>query len=196
MKTVDDRLASTINAMSPDLSAFHAAGGKLIQYHGLADPVVPPREWIDYYERVQAAEDVATPPRADASANFYRLFLAPGLYHCQGGPGPNVLDVQGALEKWVEQGVAPETITATKYRDDKPAEGVMMSRPLCPYPKRARYDGAGDPGTRRASLASKQHVIQNRCPPPPIFADLRDVGLPRGRRSDGLENVWVWERQT
>ena len=145
MKTVDDRLASTINAMNPDLSAFHAAGGRLIQYHGLADPVVPPRESIDYYERVQAAEDGAKPPRPDASADFYRLFLAPGLYHCQGGPGPNELDVQGALEKWVEQGIAPETITATKYRDDKSAEGVMMSRPLCPYPKRAHYNGAGDP---------------------------------------------------
>jgi len=145
MKTVDDRLASTINAMSPDLSAFHAAGGKLIQYHGLADPVVPPRESIDYYERVQAAEDPGKPPRADASADFYRLFLAPGLYHCQGGPGPNVLDVQGALEKWVEEGMAPETIAATKHQDDKPAAGVSMSRPLCPYPKRAHYNGAGDP---------------------------------------------------
>jgi feruloyl esterase len=145
MKTVDDRLAATINAMSPDLSAFRAAGGKLIQYHGLADPVVPPRESIDYYERVQAAADPARPPRADASAGFYRLFLAPGLYHCQGGPGPNVLDLQGALERWVEQGVAPETIAATKYKDDKPAEGVAMRRLLCMYPKRAHYNGSGDP---------------------------------------------------
>ena len=100
---------------------------------------------IDYYERVQAAEDPGKPPRADASADFYRLFLAPGLYHCQGGPGPNVLDVQGALEKWVEEGMAPETIAATKHQDDKPAAGVSMSRPLCPYPKRAHYNGAGDP---------------------------------------------------
>ena len=145
MKTVDDRLAPTINAMSPDLSAFRAAGGKLIQYHGLADPVVPPRESSDYYERVQASEDQGKPPRADASADFYRLFLAPGLYHCQGGPGPNVLDVQASLEEWVEQGVAPDTIAATKYRDDKPADGVSMSRALCPYPKRAHYNGGGDP---------------------------------------------------
>jgi feruloyl esterase len=145
MRTVDDRLAATINAMSPDLSAFRAAGGKLIQYHGLADPVVPPRDSIDYYERVQAREDAGAPPRADASADFYRLFLAPGLYHCQGGPGPNVLDAEGTLERWVEQGVAPETIAAVKYRDDKPAEGAAMGRPLCPYPKRAHYNGAGDP---------------------------------------------------
>ncbi len=162
MKTVDDRLASTINAMSPDLSAFRASGGKLIQYHGLADPVVPPRESIDYYERVQATEDAAKPPRVDASADFYRLFLAPGLYHCQGGPGPNLLDLQGALEKWVEQGVAPETIAATKYRDDKPAEGAMMSRPLCPYPKRAHYNGAGDP----AAASSFSCVEAARYPNP------------------------------
>ncbi len=170
MKTVDDRLASTINAMNPDLSAFRAAGGKLIQYHGLADPVAPPRDSIDYYERVQAAEEGAKLPRADASGDFYRLFLAPGLYHCQGGPGPNVLDVQGALEKWVEQGVAPDTITATKYRDDNPTEGVMMSRPLCPYPKRAHYNGAGDP----AEASSFSCVEAARYPNPlPAAAYLR-----------------------
>jgi feruloyl esterase len=162
MKAVDNRLAPTINAMSPDLSAFRAAGGKLIQYHGLADPVVPPRESIDYYERVQAAEDGDKPPRADASADFYRLFLAPGLYHCQGGPGPDVLDVQGALERWVEQGVAPDTIAATKYRDDKPSEGVAMSRALCPYPKRAHYDGVGDP----SEASSFSCVRATRFPSP------------------------------
>ena len=170
MKTVDDRLASTINAMSPNLSAFHAAGGKLIQYHGLADPVVPPRDSIDYYERVQAAEDNGKPPRADASADFYRLFLAPGLYHCQGGPGPNVLDVQRALEQWVEQGTAPATIAATKYSDDKPAAGVSMSRALCPYPKRAHYDGVGDP----AEASSFSCVEAARYPKPlPAEAYLR-----------------------
>jgi feruloyl esterase len=170
MTTVDDRLAATINAVSPDLSAFRAAGGKLIHYHGLADPVVPPRESIDYYERVQATEDAGRPPRADASADFYRLFLAPGLYHCQGGPGPNVLDGQGALERWVEQGVAPETIAAVKYRDDKPAQGVVMSRALCPYPKRAHYLGAGNP-----SEASSFSCVEGaRYPnPTPAAAYLR-----------------------
>jgi feruloyl esterase len=157
---VNDRLAPTINAMSPDLSAFRAAGGKLIQYHGLADPVVPPRESIDYYERVQATEDAGKPPREDA--DFYRLFLAPGLYHCQGGPGPNVLDVQGALERWVEQGIAPDTIAATKYHDDKLSEGVEMRRALCRYPKRADYDGASDP----ADASSFSCVEATRYPSP------------------------------
>ena len=124
MKTVDDRLAADINAMDPDLSAFRAAGGKLIQFHGLADPVVPPRESIDYYERVQARAAKSASPGADETADFYRLFLAPGLQHCQGGPGPNVLDTQSALEKWVEDKTPPSTINATKFRDDKPANGV------------------------------------------------------------------------
>jgi feruloyl esterase len=56
-----------------------------------------------------------------------------------------VLDVQGALERWVERGAAPDTITPTKYRDDKPREGVAKSRALCPHPKRAHCNGAGDP---------------------------------------------------
>lgn len=145
MKTVDDRLATDINAMDPDLSAFRAAGGKLIQFHGLADPVVPPRESIDYYERVQARAPKSASPGPDETADFYRLFLAPGLQHCQGGPGPNVLDTQSALEKWVEDKTPPSTINATKFRDDKPANGVQISRPLCPYPQQARYKGAGDP---------------------------------------------------
>jgi feruloyl esterase len=166
MKSVDDRLAATINAMSPDLSAFKQAGGKLIQYHGLADPVVPPRDSIDYYERVQAAEDPGKPARADASGDFYRLFLAPGLYHCQGGPGPNVLDVQSALEAWVEQGVAPETIAAIKYRDDKVAEGALMSRPLCRYPKRAHYDGAGNPASASSFSCVEADRYLSPLPPP------------------------------
>lgn len=66
------------------------------------------------------------------------------LCHCEGGLGPSVLDVEGALEKWLEHGLAPETIAATKYSDDKRAEAVTMSRPLCPYPKRAHDNGAGD----------------------------------------------------
>jgi feruloyl esterase len=145
MKAADDRLAPVINAMSPDLEGLRSAGGKLIQYHGLADPVAPPRDSIDYYERVQAKLAGERTPAANESADFYRLFLAPGLQHCEGGPGPNVLEVQSALENWVERGVAPETIVATKFRDDKPAEGVEMTRNLCPYPQRPHYNGVGDP---------------------------------------------------
>ncbi|HYX53771.1 MAG TPA: tannase/feruloyl esterase family alpha/beta hydrolase, partial [Candidatus Limnocylindrales bacterium] len=84
-----------------------------------------------------------------------RLFMAPGMQHCGGGPGPNNFgqagrpsdpqhDVHEALEQWVEKGTAPEKLIATKYIDDDRARGVQMTRPLCPFPQRARYKGKGD----------------------------------------------------
>jgi feruloyl esterase len=145
MKAVDDRLAANINAMNSDLTAFRAADGKMIHYHGLSDPVVPPRDSIDYFEDVQRNLVKSSAAPADASANFYRLFLAPGMEHCRGGDGPNVLDAQRALEEWVEQVKSPDTIAATKFVNDKPADGIALSRPLCPYPQEARYTGRGDP---------------------------------------------------
>ncbi|MDB5633538.1 MAG: hypothetical protein JWR49_2393 [Tardiphaga sp.] len=154
MKAVDDRLAPAINAMSPDLSKFVAAGGKLIQYHGLADPVVPPRDSIDYFERVQAFEAKSKEAAADVSADHYRLFLVPGTEHCKGGEGANVFDAQQALEDWVENGKAPAAIVATKFVNDKREDGIAFSRPLCPYPSQARFSGTGDPNDA-ASFACK-----------------------------------------
>src|SRR2546430_14569944 len=73
-------------------------------------------------------------------SGFYRLFMAPGLAHCSGGPGPNAFDMQAALEQWVERGIAPDTIVATHS-----INGVIdRSRPLCPYPAVAVYKGKGD----------------------------------------------------
>ena len=68
-----------------------------------------------------------------------RLFLAPGMGHCGGGEGPNVFDKVGALERWVEQGKAPDTLIASHSTDGK----VDRTRPLCPYPQVARYKGTG-----------------------------------------------------
>jgi len=170
MKTLDDRLAPIINAMSPDLSAFEASGGKLIQYHGLADPVVPPRDSIDYYERVQIVRSGQKKPApANAAANFYRLFLAPGLYHCRGGPGPNILETQSALEEWVEKGTAPDEIAATKFHGDKPEDGVEMSRPLCPYPNVAHYKGEGDPAQASSYRCSQGRRYASPLPAAPYL---------------------------
>ena len=154
MKAVDDRLAPVINAMNPDLSKFTAHGGKLIQYHGLADPVVPPRDSIDYFERVQSFEAKSKDAAADISADHYRLFLVPGMEHCKGGEGATVFDAQQALEDWVEHGKAPATIVATKYVNDNREAGAAFSRPLCPYPNQARYSGRGDPNNA-ANFACK-----------------------------------------
>ena len=71
---------------------------------------------------------------------FYRLFMAPGMAHCGGGAGPNTFDMQTALEQWVERGVTPERIVATRG-----VNGVIdRLRPLCPYPQVAVYKGQGD----------------------------------------------------
>jgi feruloyl esterase len=142
-----------LDATQTDLGAFKAAGGKLLQYHGWSDAAIPPANSIAYYEQVAAGLGgvAATQP-------FYRLFLAPGMQHCGGGAAPNAVggvfgtpppvrdpahDVVAALAHWVEDGAAPERITATLYRDGDPAEGVAGQRPWCPYPAVAHVSGAG-----------------------------------------------------
>jgi feruloyl esterase len=80
-------------------------------------------------------------PSADG---FYRLFMVPGMAHCGGGPGPNTFDSMTPLVNWVEHGIAPEKLIATKYADDHSAT-VVVQRPVCPHPQVARYRGSGDP---------------------------------------------------
>ena len=74
------------------------------------------------------------------TGDFFRLFMVPGMGHCRGGPGPDRFDALTALEQWVEQGVAPERIIASKVNDE---EEVLRTRPLCAYPKVAEWSGEG-----------------------------------------------------
>lgn len=129
------RLSPSIDATSSDLSAFRAAGGKLLQYHGLADPVVSPLDSITYRNAVAAR---------GPTTGWYRLFLAPGMAHCGGGSGFSRFDAQAAIEHWVEAGRAPDRLIARRTDPNEIAE-----RPLCPYPKRAVFTG-GDPTTERS----------------------------------------------
>jgi len=122
----------TTNALNPDLSGFFAHGGKLIQYHGWSDPQIPPLHSIKYYERVLAA-------LGDKVTSSYRLFMAPGMRHCGGGPGPNEFHAMAALERWRESGIAPDSIVAAHVSNNR----VDRTRPLCPYPKTAQYKGSG-----------------------------------------------------
>jgi feruloyl esterase len=121
--------AKEYEATDPDLRAFVASGGKLILWHGESDPGPSPVGTIDYYKAVEA--------RVPQAGQSVRLFLAPGVEHCRGGPGADMPETIAALERWVEEGQAPDTIIATR------ADG-KMTRPLCAYPKQALYSGKGD----------------------------------------------------
>lgn len=130
---VDHDLARILNAVNPDLRPFKERGGKLIMYHGWADPLVYSLESPNYYEDV-----LETMGGVNKVKHFARLFMVPGMGHCGlGGPFPGgVFDSLGALVNWVENGKAPDLITASN-----PFTG--MTRPLCPYPEVARYSGSG-----------------------------------------------------
>ena len=129
-----DSAVPALSATSRDLSAFRASGGKLIMYTGLADPVVPPQDTVNYYEAVVREMGGLT-----GTQKFFRFFPVPGMGHCSGGAGPSTFDALGALDAWVERGVAPESIVASHATGG----AVDRTRPLCAYPKQARYNGTG-----------------------------------------------------
>jgi feruloyl esterase len=123
-----------MDAVNPDLTAFFRRGGKLLQYHGWSDQAVAPANSIDYYNSV-----VAKSGGAPQVARSYRLFMVPGMTHCVGGEGTATFDSLATLERWVEEGVAPAQIPASRM-----ANGVVnRTRPLCPYPQAATYSGTG-----------------------------------------------------
>lgn len=149
MAATDSRLAATINATNPDLDGFQRRGGKLIAYHGLADPVVPVADSTDYRSavlaRVQSKTKVLGRQAQQTVDAFYRLFLAPGMGHCGGGPGLNKVETQSALEAWVEHGVAPQALLARHEARPAEAQPINFSRPVCRYPAYAVYQRGGDP---------------------------------------------------
>ena len=139
--------AEILNANSTDLSAFNSHGHKILMYQGYADPLIPSATAIDYYNAVAASD-----PNV---GDYLRLFMAPGVWHCGGGPGANAFgnlsgtqppvplspadDALGALITWVEGGKAPTQLIATKYVNDDQASGVSFRRPLCLYPAHSAY---------------------------------------------------------
>jgi pimeloyl-ACP methyl ester carboxylesterase len=131
-----------IGTDDPDLSPFRQSGGRLVLWHGWNDELIFPQGTIDYYERVQEAVG------ATQVSEFARLYMAPGVEHCDSGPGPDTFDMFGDLVRWVEEGTVPDRITASKLEDGQ----VVRTRPLCPYPTTAVYDGTGDPNSE-ASFA-------------------------------------------
>ncbi|MCB5364817.1 tannase/feruloyl esterase family alpha/beta hydrolase [Pusillimonas sp. CC-YST705] len=131
---------SAMSFMTPpnpsDLSAFRDRGSKMIVYHGNSDPVFSVHDTINWYENLGAADAKA--------ADYARLFTIPGQNHCSGGPSTSQFDMLTALVDWVEEGKAPDQIIAQASAGSSLGDNVQ-SRPLCPHPQYAQYDGKGDP---------------------------------------------------
>ncbi len=129
-----DFMAAILNATSTDLSRFQKLGRKLLMYHGWSDETVSPVRTIEYYD------DVQNRLGPKQTQNSIRLFMAPGMYHCGTGPGPDTFDYLSALEQWVEKGIAPEQMESTHFDLNGNPD---RTRPLCAYPKVAQYNGSG-----------------------------------------------------
>lgn len=125
------------NADSPDLDSFSGRGGKLILYHGAADAAFSALDTIKYWNSVNDFAD-------GSAADFARLFIVPGMNHCGGGPATDAFDLLTPLVAWVEEDKPVEKIIANTTSPGF-FEGETLSRPLCPYPSYAKYDGTGDP---------------------------------------------------
>jgi feruloyl esterase len=144
------------SARNPDLRAFRARGGKLILYHGWDDAEIPPPHMLDYFAAVERAMG-----GREATAKFARLFMMPGVAHCRRGPGADTVDWLTYLDRWVEQGQAPEAVIAYHLVKEQNYLGLPRprfplaesdydrARPLYPWPDSARYRGRGDPADPR-----------------------------------------------
>ena len=128
MKFLDEKIGY-VDAVNPDLSKFKSSGAKLLLFHGWSDTGITPETTIWYY-------DLVLNKMGRNQSDWMRLFMVPGMGHCGGGPGVNSFDQIGTLERWVEKGVAPDTIMGVG------ANG--LARPICAYPQAAEYKGTGD----------------------------------------------------
>jgi feruloyl esterase len=125
--------AGVINFTDPDLREFFGHGGKLLMYHGWADPQVTPFESINYFNAVVATAG------EEARGKSVQLYMEPGVSHCWGGEGPDFFDAVAAVDQWVRTGTSPARIVAAHVDD----LGRYRTRPLCPYPQVAAYKGSG-----------------------------------------------------
>jgi hypothetical protein len=122
-----------------DLDAFRRNGGKLLTFVGMNDQLIMPRGVVNYYREMATRHGSQNEPNFERLQSFYRLFRAPGVAHCGGGAGPQPQNLFGALVDWVENGVAPQQILAQNTSGGV----VTRTRPLCPYPQTAIYEGSG-----------------------------------------------------
>lgn len=138
------------NAVSLDLNAFKRSGGKIIFWHGWADPAIPAEGTLDYYQRLTERNG-----GLKATQKWARTFMIPSLYHCGDGSGLTEFNATKAMVDWVEGGDAPDRIDAVARDAD---QNVTRTRPVFPYPLRAKYDGSGsvdDPANFHAAKPAK-----------------------------------------
>jgi feruloyl esterase len=147
-----EKTARQLDAIDTDLAPFKARGGKLILYHGWQDPAIPAQATVGYFDAVVKRFG------RTGTDSFARLYLAPGVQHCGGGPGPDAFggtgewssddpsrSLRASLIEWVEKGKAPGAVIATKFEGEGAARKVTMTRPLCAYPEEATRRAGGDP---------------------------------------------------
>jgi feruloyl esterase len=130
------RETSKLNDADATYLSTFAGRGKLLIYHGLSDQGLSPLDTAAWYDRLATSTGGRT-------QDWARLYLIPGMTHCSGGKATDDFDMLSAIQAWVEEGKAPDRIVAT----GKSFPGV--TRPLCPYPKVARYQG-GDPSSEKS----------------------------------------------
>ncbi len=204
---IRQKLDAILAAPSPDLTRFKARGGKIIQYHGWNDATNTPSESPNFFAALAVFEKYqANPAGLDKALselspgeiaalvlsskdvqNYYRLFMVPGMAHCNGGTGPTAFnqsrgsqspttgpdqDIVSALVRWVEQGVPPESLIATQFSGGEGSRTVVRQRPLCAYPKVAKYTGKGDVN----AAASFSCVAPSKATVTPTPADLVQIG--------------------
>ncbi len=162
LAAANQKAGAALNAASPDLSAFQKRGGKLLMYHGWSDAAIPGASSVKYYDEVVAKLGAST------ASSFTRLYMVPGMGHCAGGSGTSSFgqggtpagdrftNIDAALEAWVEQSLAPDSIIAAKPKSPaNPSAGVARTHPLCPWPQIAKYKGAGNPDEASSYSCSK-----------------------------------------
>src|SRR5262249_25456921 len=146
-----------------DLTGLEDAGGQPADVRGLVGagrPAARPRRLLRRVAKAMGG--------LEKTREFFRFFIAPGMGHCTGGPGPNQFDALGALEQWVERGIPPERLIASHSTN----RTVDRTRPLCVYPQVARWKGPG----------SSDEAANSSCVPPPPLAPAAKTTTTGGAR--------------
>jgi feruloyl esterase len=143
-----------IQTFDSDLSAFRDLGGKILHWHGQADPILSIGNSDRYYDTVKSTMNASSCELDE----FYRYFRVSGVYHCLGGPGAGFLGQLGGMAasddaddnmltrivEWVENGAAPDFVRGTKFVNDTPSQGVAFTRRHCKHPAVNVYKGSGN----------------------------------------------------